>query len=264
MWNPGSNKQVSANLYYLRATYPLAQINETRIQKNLWLWEEGNPNMDISSAFGYKFNYQWWNTKFAFNVFMDGQYESNTAYQTAYQNQDGAGLTLSYNDNVSWGLYNIGAYATWFISNEFSITGGGTVVSMNKSAPVNAHRVAVQGQLQGQWSHKNYSVFFSVASPFKTESFMGFGTYYPDYGIGASAVYGNWVISLNVNNPFNSKKSYEDWGHTPNHLYSFRNLQYSRLSTTDIKLSATYTIRYGRKQVDQNIETVTSDQSLMK
>ncbi len=59
-------------------------------------------------------------------------------------------------------------------------------------------------------------------------------------------------------------KSYERWGHTPNRLYYYNDITYSKLASTDVSLSATYTIRYGRKQQDQRIEGVTNDQSLMR
>lgn len=264
MWNPGRNQQLYIDARFAVATYKLDQIDPTRIQRNLLIWEQGNPNLKACPAIIPQINYRWWNQKLSLNMFVNGEFILNTFYQTAISNSDSPGLTLSYEDGVNWSRIFTGASANWNITNELNINGGVWFTYLQKSAPVNDTKLRVSGALEIHWSHKNYFVFAGISSPSSINGSDGFGRGALNYVAGAVAVYGNWSIDLRICNPFNKKKTREYWGHTPDRVYSFSNITYSNLGTTDIQLSATYTIRYGRKQQNQNIEGISNDTSLIK
>ena len=263
-WNPGRNQQFSADINYASGRPNLAQVNPTRIQRNLLLWEEGNPNLGVSPVVLWNLSYSWWHQNISFNVYLKSFYQFDLPYQTASLNENGSGLTLGYNGGVDWFENKLGASVTWNISKEFGVTGSGYIYNIKKTYPVNKNKFRPYGYIRGQWSHNHYMLLAYVESPMAYYSFDGYGRETIKYGVAALAVYGNWAIQMNVNNPFNKRKHHDAWGRTPNNLYSYNIMSYSNLSSTDVNLSVTYTIRYGRKQQDQKIESVTKDQSLMK
>ena len=84
------------------------------------------------------------------------------------------------------------------------------------------------------------------------------------YYIGANFILKNWYLGVTVRNPFKSKKGGQKWGHSSDRLYSFEAADRSIANSTMVSIGAVYTIRYGKKQTNENQESIQTDQSLLK
>ena len=266
IWNPKYSQQLNLNLMYATGSYPLSQSDPTLIRRNLLIWEQGNPDLKFVPTFRTDISYRWWNSHVSIFGFGSCQIDNNNLYPVAYENETGDGLIVSFKNGCRWITSYVGLGITWFITKELTVNGSGKVLHFYKEDPYKQNKVRVDGNFNIQWAHKFFSIYAAISSPNNYESYNGFSRTVYTCGLGVNFAVKNWNIGVQWDNfqNYNNHKQRESWGNTQEGKYSFNTKDLSDLALSRVNLSVTYTIRYGKKQQEQQMEGVTKDESLLK
>lgn len=263
--NPGHNQQLSALVAYNVGTFPLNAIDPTLIQNNLLVWSKGNPKIKPVSSINTQIYYKWWNEHVSLVPVLTSDVSFNNIYRNATVNENGDGITLSYEPGVTWVDIDLGLNVSWYLNQSFSFYVSPTLSNLYKtSSSMTENKWRFSAMIQGQWQHKWLSLYAAFSTPTHAHGFNGYFRNPMYYYIGANFILKNWHLGVTVRNPFKSKKGEQKWGHSSDRLYSFEAADRSIANSTMVSIGAVYTIRYGKKQTNENQESIQTDQSLLR